>query len=92
MQIILPKTKTVKIERTDTKVTLYDLPVWYIDKAREDPEEDTPQNALMAASSLSEGEIEALGYSELLQLYQEIVTLTFGDTPTSKEGDDGGKP
>lgn len=91
MTTILPKTETVRLERLDCEVTLYDLPVWYIDKVRENTEADTAEAAILAASSLTEERLKQLGSSEQGVLYAHIVRLTFGDEPPKEEHSDGGK-
>ena len=92
MQTILPKTLTVEIPRLGKAVELRELSVGYVDRCKQNPDVDTPINTILEATDLGAEEIERLGESEIVQLVDLIMGLTFPDAEESDERDDGGKP
>jgi len=91
MKTIMPKTLTVKIERLNKEIEIWDLSVEYIDRAKQNPDIDTPENAIRHSAGLSDEEIGKLGRHEIAELYRLILELTFPERKGGEEPDDGGK-
>lgn len=70
------KTITVDVEALGGKVTIHELTIEFRDKCNDDPTFDTPRNGLLGAG-LSEDQVKCLGENVAIELYNEVIDLTY---------------